>query len=316
MDFNNDEFIWVEKYRPRTIADTILPERLKNIFQSFVDKKLVPTLMLAGGPGIGKTTAALALCEELKLSYLFINASKERGIDTLRHKIVQYASTVAFNGKPKVIILDEADFLTPEAQGALRGEIEAASQNCTFIFTCNFPAKLIDAIHSRSTIIDFKLTKEEKPKLMVSLLKRLEAILKQEKISYEKKAILLLIERYFPDCRKIINELHTLALSNSIKEDVIVNLVSDEKLILLYKALKNKDFNAMRKWVVTNIESFDAARFFRTIYDSMFVYMKPETIPAAVLLIAKYQYQSAFVPDHELNIVAFLTELMVEVQYL
>ena len=310
-----DEFLFVEKYRPHKIADCILPDRLKNIFQEYVNQKIVPNLMLSGSAGVGKTTVARALCDEIGLNHLFINGSEERGIDMLRTKIKNYASSLSLTGGSKVIILDEADNLTPDAQLALRATIEQFSSNCTFIFTCNFKARIIDAIHSRCALIDFKLEANEKPKMAVQMLKRVEEILKLENVQYDKAVIAKIVEKYFPDYRKTLGELQKFSILGNIDAGVVDQLSDIRKMSELVNALKNKDFTAMRKWVANNSD-VDSNRIFRSIYDSAAEFMKPNTIPIAVVTIAKYQYQAAFVADQEVNLVACLTEIMIECEFI
>jgi DNA polymerase III delta prime subunit len=305
------EFLLSEKYRPQKISDCILPERLKKVFQEYVNKKTIPNLMLTGTAGVGKTTAAIAMCEEIGLDYIFINSSEERGIDTLRTKIRGYASTVSFSGSQKVIILDEADYITPEAQAALRGAIEEFSSNCSFIFTCNFKSKLIDAIHSRCSVIDFTLNNDEKPKMAAQFYKRLCEILTKESITFDKTVVAKLVEKYFPDYRRTLNELQRYSSSGNIDLSVLNQVSNIKNMSDLMKYFKEKNFGEMRKWVVTNSD-IDTTRIYRKIYDTLYDYMKPESIPQAVVIIAKYQYQSAFVPDQEINLVACLTELMVD----
>ena len=310
-----EEFLFVEKYRPHKIADCILPDRLKSVFQEYVNQGTVPNLMLTGTAGTGKTTVARALCDEIGLNYLFINGSEERGIDMLRTKIKNYASTLSLTGGSKVIIIDEADYLTPEAQAGLRAAIEQFSNNCTFIFTCNFKARLIDALHSRCAVIDFKLEANEKPKMAAQMFKRVEEILKLENVQYDKQVLAKVVEKYFPDYRRTLNELQKFATLGSIDAGVVAQLSDIRKLSELMVALKNKDFTAMRKWVANNSD-VDAARIFRTIYDSASECIKPATIPLAVVTIAKYQYQAGFVADQEINLVACLTELMIECEFI
>ena len=307
----NNEFLFVERYRPHKIEDCILPDRLKKVFQEYVKEGNIPNLMLTGTAGCGKTTVAKAMCEEIGCNFLFINSSDERGIDVLRTKIKGYASTVSLTGGRKVIILDEADYLTPEAQAGLRGAIEEFSENCSFIFTCNFKARLIDALHSRCSVIDFALKGDEKLKMASQMFKRLSVILKTESIDYDKDVLAKIVERYFPDYRRTLNELQRYSTSGNIDAGVLSQVDSARKLDDLIKALKEKDFTAMRKWVVTNSD-VDQNRIFRSIYDNLSVYLKPETIPPAVVTLAKYQYQAAFVADQEINLVACLTELMIE----
>ena len=305
------EYLYVEKYRPHKIEDCILPDRLKKVFQEYVKEGNIPNLMLTGTAGCGKTTVAKAMCEEIGCNFLFINSSDERGIDVLRTKIKGYASTVSLTGGRKVIILDEADYLTPEAQAGLRGAIEEFSENCSFIFTCNFKARLIDALHSRCSVIDFALKGDEKLKMASQMFKRLSVILKTESIDYDKDVLAKIVERYFPDYRRTLNELQRYSTSGNIDAGVLSQVDSARKLDDLIKALKEKDFTAMRKWVVTNSD-VDQNRIFRSIYDNLSVYLKPESIPLSVVTLAKYQYQAAFVADQEINLVACLTELMIE----
>ena len=305
------EFLFVEKYRPRKVADCILPERLKKVFQEYVDKKSIPNLLLTGTAGTGKTTVALAMCKEIGLDYLFVNSSEERGIDTLRTKIKGFASTVSLTDNKKVIILDEADYITPEAQAALRGAIEEFSSNCTFILTCNFKAKLIDAIHSRCSVIDFTLKADEKPKMAAQFFKRITDILAKENIQYDKAAVIKLVEKYFPDYRRTLNELQRFGSSGSIDAGVVAQISDVRNLADLVKTLKEKDFSGMRKWVVIN-NDIDPSRIFRKIYDGLTEYMKPDSIPQCVVVLGKYQYQAAFVADQEINLVACLTEIMVD----
>jgi DNA polymerase III delta prime subunit len=270
--------------------------------------------MLTGTAGVGKTTVAIAMCEEIGINYLFINSSEERGIDTLRTKIKNYASTVSLVGGRKVIILDEADYITPEAQAGLRGAIEEFSANCTFIFTCNFKSRLIEALHSRCSVIDFTLVNGEKPKMAALFFKRLGEILTAENIQYDKQVLIKIVEKFFPDYRRTLNELQRYSGSGSIDAGMIAQITDVKNLSDLIKNLKEKNFGGMRKWVVVNSD-IDPTRIFRKIYDGLYEYMKPESIPQAVVIIARYQYQSAFVADQEIHIVAMLTELMVDVDF-
>lgn len=314
MKLTNESFLWVERYRPTTVNDCILPERLKKPFQEYVDKKEIPNLMLTGSAGVGKTTIAKAMCDEIGINHLYINASENRGIDTLRTTIRGYASTVSLTGGLKVIILDEADYLTPEAQAAMRGAIEEFSSNCTFIFTCNFKSKLIDALHSRCSVIDFALKSDEKAKMASQLMKRMENILTQESVTYDKAVLAKIIEKYFPDYRRTLNELQRYSSSGSLDAGIVAQLSDVRKIGDLVKHLKEKNFGEMRKWCVTNSD-IEPARIYRKIYDGLYEYMKPHSIPQAVVTIGKYQYQAAFVADQEINLVACLTELMVDCEY-
>lgn len=310
----SDEFLWVEKYRPKTVEECILPSRLKDIFQQYVDQESIPNLMLTGSAGVGKTTVAKAMCDQIGLNHLIINSSEQRGIDVLRTTIKNYASTVSLTGGRKVIILDEADYLTPEAQAALRGMIEQFSNNCTFIFTCNFKSRLIDALHSRCSVVDFTLVGDEKKEMAVSFFKRLKTILDNEKITYESAVLAKIVDKYFPDYRRTLNELQRYSNSGSIDAGIVAQLSDIRKIGELVTSLRAKDFGAMRKWVVSNSD-IDPARVFRKIYDSLYEFFKPESIPQAVVILAKYQYQAAFVADQEINLVACLTELMVDCEY-
>jgi DNA polymerase III delta prime subunit len=304
----------VEKYRPSTINDCILPDRLKKPFQEYVNNKEIPNLMLTGTAGVGKTTVARAMCDEIGINHLYINASENRGIDVLRTTIRNYASTVSLTGGKKVIILDEADYMTPDAQAAMRGAIEEFAANCTFIFTCNFKSKLIDAIHSRCSVIDFALRNDEKPKMASQLMKRMEHILTQEGVTYDKAVLAKIIEKFFPDYRRTLNELQRYSSSGSLDAGIVAQLSDVRKIGDLVKHLKDKNFGEMRKWCVANSD-IEPARIYRKIYDGLYEYMKPHSIPQAVVTIGKYQYQSAFVADQEINLVACLTELMVECEY-
>ncbi len=309
-----ESFLWVEKYRPSTINDCILPDRLKKPFQEYVNNKEIPNLMLTGTAGVGKTTVARAMCDEIGINHLYINASENRGIDVLRTTIRNYASTVSLTGGKKVIILDEADYMTPDAQAAMRGAIEEFAANCTFIFTCNFKSKLIEAIHSRCSVIDFALRNDEKAKMASQLMKRMENILTQESVTYDKTVLAKIIEKYFPDYRRTLNELQRYSSSGSLDAGIVAQLSDVRKIGDLVKHLKDKNFGEMRKWCVANSD-IEPARIYRKIYDGLYEYMKPHSIPQAVVTIGKYQYQAAFVADQEINLVACLTELMVECEY-
>jgi replication factor C small subunit len=310
----SEEYLWVEKYRPKNVADCILPDRIKKVFQSYVDEGSLPNLMLTGSAGVGKTTVAKAMCEQLGLNHLFINSSEERGIDMLRTKIKGYASTISLTGGRKVIILDEADYLTPEAQAGLRGAIEEFSDNCSFIFTCNFKSRLIDALHSRCSVIDFSLQADEKPRMASQLFARLSSVLTQENITYDKAVLIKIVEKFFPDYRRTLNELQRYSSGGSIDAGTLAQVSDIRKITDLVKYLKEGNFAEMRKWVVVNSD-IEPARIYRKVYDSLYDYFKPESIPQAVVILAKYQYQSAFVADQEINIVACLTEIMVDCEY-
>ena len=310
----NTDFLWVEQYRPKTIDDCILPDSLKNLFSSFIKKGELSNLLFSGTPGIGKTTVAKALCEEMNCDWIMINGSEEGGIDVLRNKIKNFASTVSLSGGKKVVILDEADYLNPQStQPALRGFVEEFHKNCRFILTCNFKNRIIEPLHSRFSNIEFKVNPKDKPKLASKLFERAIYILKEQNISYEDKVLVELITKHFPDFRKLINELQRYSVSGSIDAGILVN-VSDENLKTLVTHLKNKEFSDMRKWVVNNLDN-DPVKIFRKIYDTLYSNLEPSTIPHAVLIIADYQYKSAFVADQEINLVACLTELMSQVKF-
>ena len=310
----NTDFLWVEEYRPKTIDDCILPQSLKTLFTSFVQKGELSNLLLSGTPGIGKTTVAKALCEQLNCDWIMINGSEEGGIDVLRNKIKNFASTVSLSGGKKVVILDEADYLNPQStQPALRGFVEEFHKNCRFILTCNFKNRIIEPLHSRFSNIEFKVNPKDKPKLASRLFERAVFILKEQNINYEDKVLVELIKKHFPDFRKLINELQRYSVSGTIDAGILVN-VSDENLKTLISHLKNKEFSDMRKWVVNNLDN-DPVKIFRKMYDTLYSNLEPSTIPHAVLIIADYQYKSAFVADQEVNLVAFLTQVMAEVEF-
>lgn len=308
-----EHLLWVEKYRPARIEDCILPDALKETFQEFVKRKEIPNLLLSGTAGVGKTTVAKALCNEIGCDYIIINGSDESGIDVLRNKIKNYASSVSLMGGRKVIIIDEADYLNPNStQPALRGAIEEFASNCSFIFTCNFKNRIIDPIHSRCSVIDFKIN-GSKPKLASQLFKRVENILSQEGIQYDKEVVAAVITKHFPDNRRILNELQRYSVSGSIDKGILAS-VSDIQLADLLRALKDKDFASARKWVTNNLDN-DPARIFRKLYDSLYESLKPQSVPQLVLILAKYQYQAAFVADSEINLIACLTEIMVDCEF-
>ena len=314
MEFKNDEYLWVEKYRPQKIEDIVLPPELHETFTNIVSNQELPNLLFTGTAGVGKTTVARALCRELGLDYLMINGSEEGNIDTLRNKIKQFASTVSLQAGPKVVILDEADYLNPQStQPALRGFIEEFSNNCRFIMTCNFKNRIIEPLHSRCSIVDFTIPKADRDRLASVFMARIMEILDRENIKYETEVLVELIIKYFPDFRRMLNELQRYSVSGTIDSGILVNL-SEVSLNGLMTALKGKDFKTMRQWVTDNID-VEPAALFRKIYDNMYDYVEPTSIPQLVLILADYQYKNSFVADHELNMVACCTEIMAGVKF-
>lgn len=310
----SNQMLWVEKYRPHKIEDCILPDSIKTTFQEYVNRKEIPNLLLAGSAGVGKTTIAKALCDEIGCDYIVINGSDESGIDTFRNKIKNYASSMSLSGGRKVIIIDEADYLNPNStQPALRGAIEEFSVNCSFIFTCNFKNRIIEPLHSRCSVVEFKIQNGQKAKMATQFFKRVEWILSQEGITYDKEVVAAVVMKHFPDNRRVLNELQRYSVSGTIDKGILA-AVSDVQITDLIKAIKGKDFGSARKWVTNNLDS-DSATVLRKIYDSMYDFLKPDSIPQAVLVLAKYQYQSAFVADQEINMMACLTEMMVECEF-
>jgi len=311
----NEEFLWTEKYRPKSIADTILPSDLKATFQQFVEQKNVPNLLLSGTAGIGKTTVAKAMLEQIGADYIVINGSMNGNIDTLRNEILQFASSVSFSGGRKYVILDEADYLNANStQPALRNFMEEFSRNCGFILTCNFKQRIIEPLHSRCSVVDFKINKNDLPNMASQFFKRVTTILDSESITYDKAVVAELITKHVPDWRRVLNELQRYSATGSIDSGILVNL-TDDSIKRLIGHLKGRNFNEVRKWVTENIGS-DSTTIFRKFYDVAHTFAKSNTIPTLVLLINKYQYQSAFVADQEVNLVAFLTECMIDVEYI
>jgi DNA polymerase III delta prime subunit len=308
-----NELLWVEAYRPKTIEECILPERLKKPFQEYVNQGNIPNLLLAGGAGVGKTTVAKAMCEEVGCDYMIINGSDESGIDVFRNKIKTYASSMSISGGRKVIIIDEADYLNPNStQPALRNAIEEFSGNCSFIFTCNFKNRIIDPLHSRCAVIDFGLKQSEKVIMAGQFFKRIQMILKNEKVEYDDKVIAEVIKKHFPDFRRVINELQRYSKFGKIDATILSQIV-DVSINEIVKHLKEKDFGSLRKWVASN--DIDATTLYRKIYDAMYDVLLPQSIPQAVIILADYQYKQAFVADPEINTVACLTELMVGCEF-
>ena len=311
-----NEFLWVEKYRPQLIQDCILPNSIKKTFEDIVNGGELHNMLLTGTAGTGKTTIAKALCYELGLDYLMINGSEESGIDTLRTKIKQFASSVSLSGGYKVVILDEADYLNPQStQPALRAFMEEFSSNCRFILTCNFKNRIIEPLHSRCAVVEFNIPKKDMPELCMEFLDRCCYILNTEgPITYEKEVIAELILKHQPDWRRVINELRRHSASGKIDSSILIHQIADLAIVDLITYLKTKNFKAMRQWVADNMDA-EPASIFRKLYDAMNDRVEPKSIPQLVLILADYQYKNAFVADHELNMVACLTEAMTQVQF-
>ena len=311
------DYLWVEKYRPKTIEDCILSKDIKETFSQFLKQKEIPNLLLSGTAGTGKTTVARALCEELGADYIIINGSDEgRQIDTLRNKIKNFASTVSLteDANHKVVIIDEADYMNADSvQPALRNFIETFYNNCRFIFTCNYKNKIIPALHSRCTVIDFAIKNGQKVKTAKAFMERMSFLLDEENIEFDKKVLAELIQKYYPDFRRTINELQRYSVRGKIDSGILFSL-SEANTKELVKTLKDKKFNDMRKWVVQNIDK-EPASLFRGIYDSMYESLDSKSVPQAILIIAGYQYKAAFVADHEINMVACLTEIMASCKF-
>lgn len=311
----NNDFLWVEKYRPQKVADTILPSNLKETFQAVVNGGELPNMLLSGTAGLGKTTVAKAICNELDLDYIIINGSEEGNIDTLRGKIKQFASSVSLQGGYKVVILDEADYLNPQStQPALRGFIEEFSNNCRFILTCNFKNRIIEPLHSRCGVYEFNTSKKDLADLAAQFYKRFIYILDQENVAYEPKAAADLVMKYAPDWRRVLNEGQRSGISGS-GINVSDNGTSSDSFADLAKHLKNKDFKKMRSWVVNHMD-IDTSAIIRGLYDNMNTLVQPQSVPQLVLILADYQYKNAFVADHELNMVACMTEIMAQVDFI
>lgn len=310
----SDQYLWVEKYRPSTIDECILPKSLKDTFKEFIASGELPNFLFAGSAGTGKTTVAKALCNEVGAEYLFINGSEESGIDILRNKIKSFASSVSLTNAKKVVILDEADYLNPNStQPALRAFIEEFSNNCRFILTCNFKARIIEPLHSRCAVIDFKIDATEKPKVAAAFYRRVLDILSFEKVEADGKVVAELITKYFPDYRRVLNELQRYAVSGKIDAGILVNM-SEESFKELFKNVAAKNFNEVRKWVGKNSD-MDSAELFRQFYDSAKDIVDQKSIPQLILILADYQYKAAFVADQEINTMAALTEIMAQVVF-
>ena len=309
-----DEFLWVEKYRPTNVDECILPTAIKDNLREFVAQGDIPNLILSGGPGVGKTTTAKALIEELGLTYMMVNGSEESGIDVLRTKIKNFASTVSLHGGRKYLILDEADYLNPQStQPALRGFIEEFHKNCGFILTCNYKNRLIEPLQSRCSTIDFSVPKSEREQLAKQFFKRVMDILSKEDIKYEPKAVAEVINKFFPDWRKVLNELQRYSSSGRIDAGILVD-ISEVNIKELMHFMKEKEFTNVRKWVVNNLDN-DPTRLFRSIYNNLYNYMDGSSIPHVVVILGEYQYKAAFVADQEINTLACLTEIMARVKF-
>jgi DNA polymerase III delta prime subunit len=310
------KFLWVEQYRPSKIADCILPENIKKSFHGFVEQGEIPNLLLAGTAGIGKTTVAKALCDEIGASYIVINGSDEgRFLDTVRNRVRQFATTVSLTsgGAHKVVIIDEADNTTNDVQLSLRTAVEEFHSNCRFIFTCNFPNKIIEPLHSRCTVVDFKINTDQAVALQGQFFARLKEILEEQGVEYQDKVLAKVVKRYYPDWRRLINECQRFAASGSIDSAILAD-VSDINLDSLVRSLKNKEFTVVRKWVVDNINN-DPTTVMRKLYDVLYDNLKGSSVPEAVLIIAKYSRDIHIVPDQEINLLACLTEIMMSCEF-
>ncbi len=308
---NKVHTIWAEKFRPQTIDECILPDNIKNTFKKYVEKKDIPNLLLSGKPGIGKTTVAMAMCKELDCDVLFIKGSDENGIDVLRGKINTFASTVSLSGGMKVVIIDEGDFLSPNMMAGLRNAINEFSKNCRFIITCNYLHKITGPLNSRLTAFEFSISSKEKAKLAALFMKRVETVLQQENVEYDKKVLAEVIIKFFPDFRKTLSELQRYYDMNGKIDVGVLSHIQNISIKQLMGNLKNREFSNMRKWVAENLES-DPSTVVRTVFESLEDYLLPASIPAAILILADYQYKAAFVADHEINMTAMFTQIMAE----
>ena len=304
-----EEFLWVEKYRPSNVQSCVLPKQLKKTLLEFVAAGELPNVTFSGGPGVGKTTAAKALLDELGLTYMMVNGSEESGIDVLRTKIKNFASTVSLHGGRKYLILDEADYLNPQStQPALRGFIEEFHKNCGFILTCNYKNRLIPPLHSRCSVVDFTVPKSEKKELAEQFFRRVMNVLVVEEVKFEPKAVAEVINKFFPDWRRVLNELQRYSVSGKIDAGILVD-ISEVNIKELMQSMKQKEFTNVRKWIVNNIDN-DPTRLFRRLYDNLYDYMDGSSIPHVVVILGEYQYKAAFVADQEINMLACLTEIM------
>ena len=309
-----ETFLWVEQYRPSDVSSCILPKNLKDTFSKFVVQGDVPNLILSGGSGVGKTTIAKAMLDELDCTHMMINGSEESGIDVLRTKIKNFASTVSLHGGRKYIILDEADYLNPQStQPALRGFMEEFHKNCGFVLTCNYKNRLIEPLHSRCSVIEFTIPNSEKPKLASEFMKRVALILDEQKVKYDERVVAEVINKYFPDWRRILNELQRYAPSGTIDAGILVN-IAEVNIKELMVSMKNKEFTNVRKWVVDNLDN-DPVKLYRRIYDNLYNYVDGSSIPHVVVILADYQFKSAFSADQEINMLACLTEIMAKVNF-
>ena len=310
-----NDFLWVEEFRPKRVADCILPSQIKEVFQGFVNDGRIPNLLLSGPPGVGKTTIAKAMCDEIGVDHLMINGSNEgRNIDTVRTLLQQYCSSVSMSGGRKVVIVDEADYMNAESvQPALRRFIEEFSANVSFIFTCNFRNRIINPLHSRCSVIEFVIPKSDRPQLASECLSRVKSILGEKFIGYDEKVLVELIMKHFPDMRRVLNELQRYSAGGVIDAGILAQ-IGEINLNELMRALKEKHFSEVRRWVTENIDN-DPVRIFRKIYDGVGGHLKDASVPQAVLILADYQYKSAFVADQEINLVACLTEMMVDCEF-
>ena len=306
---DNSAFLWVEEYRPKDISSCILPRELKETFSEFIEQGEIPNLILSGGPGVGKTTAAKAMLTEMGNTHMMINGSEESGIDVLRTKIKNFASTVSLDGGRKYIILDEADYLNPQStQPGLRGFMEEFHNNCGYILTCNYKNRLIAPLHSRCSVIDFVIPNSEKVKLASEFMKRVCFILEEQEVKYDKRVIAEVINKHFPDWRRVLNELQRYSASGVIDAGILVNLTEANIKELLH-SMKNKEFTNVRKWVVDNLDN-DPVHLLRAVYDNLYGSVDPSSIPHIVVIIGDYQFKAAFVADQEINMLACLTEIM------
>ena len=309
-----EEFLWVEKYRPKTIDECILPDGLKETFRAFVAQNNIPNLILSGGAGVGKTTVARAMLDQIDADYIVINGSMNGNIDTLRTEILDFASSVSLTGGRKYVILDEADYLNANStQPALRNFMEEFSGNCGFILTCNFKNRIIEPLHSRCSVIEFKITKSDLPKLASQFMKRIINVLNTERVSFDKSVIVELISKHVPDWRRVLNELQRYSVNGSIDTGIFIN-ISDDNFKVLIGYLKTKNFNEMRKWVGENSDT-DTTTMFRKLYDMANDVVKSNSIPELVLILAEYQYKAAFVADPEINLVAAFTRIMIDIEF-